>query len=137
MSKRILVTSDGKVRCTARLRYWAAGTPIPQGSKRVWKAPDGSIRMREDAGVRHETWRYELAAYARIAMQEAGLSTPFREPIYVALHFALHRPLSHYGSGKNIERLVPSAPPFPSQATRHRQAHTCRARQHDQHRVGG
>jgi Holliday junction resolvase RusA-like endonuclease len=70
--------------------------------------------MREEAGVRHTTWRYELAAQARLAMQDAGLVTPYREPIYVALHFTLHRPASHYGTGKNSERLAPRAPLFPS-----------------------
>jgi crossover junction endodeoxyribonuclease RusA len=70
--------------------------------------------MKEDAGARHTTWRYELAAAARVAMNEAGLTTPLRGPIDITLVFMLHRPASHYGSGKNSERLVPSAPILPA-----------------------
>lgn len=108
------MSSDRKVVAKARLQYWVAGEPIPQGSKRVWKGPQGQLHMREDAGVRHTTWRYELAAQARLAMSEAGLVTPFRQPIYVALHFAIHRPQSHYGTGRNSEALVPRAPLYPT-----------------------
>ena len=102
------------LRSEARLSYWVAGTPIPQGSKRAWyDDKHKQVRMTEDAGVRHTTWRFELAAGARLAMQEAGLSEPFAEPIYVSLNFTLHRPLSHYGSGRNSQQVKPGANDLP------------------------
>jgi Holliday junction resolvase RusA-like endonuclease len=97
-----------------RLRYWVAGEPIPQGSKRVWLGADKQVRMREDAGVRHTTWRWELATAARQAMSAAGLTEPYWQPVYVSLHFALHRPSSHYGTGRNLKAVKPSAPDYPA-----------------------
>lgn len=97
-----------------RLHYWVAGTPVPQGSKRVWLGANKQVRMREDAGVRHTTWRWELANAARQAMSEAVVIDPIWEPVYVSLNFALHRPASHYGTGKNRQTVRPSAPDYPA-----------------------
>lgn len=97
-----------------RVGYWVAGTPIPQGSKRAWyNQQTKQVMMTEDAGARHTTWRHELSGQARQAMADAGYIEPFRQPIHIGLHFKLHRGLGHYGSGRNTEKLKPSAPPFP------------------------
>jgi hypothetical protein len=90
------------------------GTPIPQGSKRAWVAGDGKVRMTEDAGARHHTWRAEVTGQARQAMSDAGrFGDPYREPISCILTFSFHRPQFHYGTGRNGESVKPSAPPFP------------------------
>jgi crossover junction endodeoxyribonuclease RusA len=47
-------------------------------------------------------------------MADAGYIEPFFEPVLIALTFKLHRPLSHYGSGKNARLVKPSAPKHPA-----------------------
>lgn len=102
------------MRAKAVLHYWVRGEPVPQGSKRVWKGPTGTLHMKEDAGIRHTTWRYELAAAARTAMTDDGFITPFREPIYLGIDFTMRRNIGHYGTGRNAERLAPRAPALPT-----------------------
>jgi Holliday junction resolvase RusA-like endonuclease len=71
--------------------------------------------MTEDAGVRHSTWRNEVTGQARQAMSNLGrFGEPFREPISCSLTFQFHRPLSHYGTGKNAEKVKASALPSPT-----------------------
>jgi len=96
-----------------RLVLSVTGTPIPQGSKRAWVAGDGKVRMTEDAGVRHHTWRSEVTGQARQGMVNIGrFGEPFREPISCSVTFRFHRPLSHYGSGRNSEVVKPSSPAY-------------------------
>ena len=98
-----------------RLRVEVKGTPIPQGSKKAWIAGDGKVRMTEDAGVRHHTWRMEVTGAARQAMSDAGrFGDPYREPISCAVTFRFHRPQFHYGTGRNAEQVKASAPPYPA-----------------------
>jgi Holliday junction resolvase RusA-like endonuclease len=98
-----------------RLSFEVAGTPVPQGSKRAWYNETAhKVMMTEDAGVRHSTWRSEVTGQARQAMANLGrFGDPFREPISCSLTFQFHRPLGHYGTGKNAETVKPSAPPSP------------------------
>ena len=96
-----------------RLRLFVAGTPIPQGSKRAW-VQGGKVMMKEDAGVRHSTWRNEVTGQARQAMSDAGrFGEPYREAISCVITFHFHRPQFHYGTGKNSETVKASSPRFP------------------------
>jgi crossover junction endodeoxyribonuclease RusA len=71
--------------------------------------------MTEDAGKRHSTWRNEVTGQARQAMSNLGrFGEPFREPISCSLTFQFHRPLIHYGTGRNAELVKASAPPYPA-----------------------
>ena len=99
-----------------RLQFEVMGTPIPQGSKRAWlNSKTHQVIMTEDAGVRHSTWRNEVTGQARQAMSNIGrFGEPFREPISCSLTFQFHRPLGHYGTGKNAEKVKPSALPSPT-----------------------
>ena len=100
-----------------RVAFTVMGTPIPQGSKRAWVAGDGKVRMTEDAGARHHTWRMEITGAARQAMANVGrFGEPYREPISCVLTFRTHRPQMHYGTGKNADKVKPSAPPYPAKA---------------------
>ena len=106
-----------RARPRLRVAFDVAGTPIPQGSKRAWVAGDGKVRMTEDAGVRHHTWRMELTGAARQAMSNAGrFGEPYREPVSCMLTFRVHRPKGHYGTGRNSEALRASAPRFPAKS---------------------
>jgi Holliday junction resolvase RusA-like endonuclease len=100
-----------------RVAFTVTGTPIPQGSKRAWVAGDGKVRMTEDAGARHHTWRMEITGAARQAMANIGrFGEPYREPITCVLTFRTHRPKGHYGTGKNADIVKPSAPPYPAKS---------------------
>jgi Holliday junction resolvase RusA-like endonuclease len=99
-----------------RVSFDVFGTPVPQGSKRVWmNAQSKQAMMTEDAGARLYTWRMEVMGQARQAMSDIGrFGEPFREPISCLVTFRYHRPQSHYGTGRNAEVLKPSAPPLPA-----------------------
>src|SRR4051812_26276055 len=85
-------------------RVRVAGTPVPQGSKRVWNDPrSGRAMMAEDQGARHASWRREVTAAVKEAMRDSALVGPLDEPVSVLLTFHLFRPLHHYGSGKNAQ----------------------------------
>lgn len=98
-----------------RMSFEVMGTPIPQGSKRAWlNSASGKVMMTEASGAKHSTWRMEVTGQARQAMSNLGrFGDPFREPISCSLTFQFHRPLSHYGTGRNAELVKATAPPYP------------------------
>lgn len=98
-----------------RLSFSVMGTPIPQGSKRAWlNSTSGKVMMTEASGKKHSTWRNEVTGQARQAMADVGrFGEPYREAISCSLTFQFHRPLSHYGTGKNSEVVKASASSHP------------------------
>lgn len=101
------------------VRFIVPGAPVPQGSKRV-------VRGRLiDVNKGLKPYRAEVAAAAAEAI---GLPThspealaaamadhhPTRQAVAVAMRFGLVRPRGHYGTGRNAERLKPSAPAWPA-----------------------
>ena len=103
------------VKPRLRLSFEVLGTPIPQGSKRAWlNSTSGKVMMTEASGRKHSTWRAEVTGQARQAMANVGrFGDPYREPVSCTLTFQFHRPLSHYGTGKNSEAIKPSAASHP------------------------
>lgn len=87
------------------------GKPQPAGSKRAFKHPStGRIVVTDDAkGSR--PWKQEIAGAALEAM--AGRD-PFTGPVWVDLYFCVARPKSHYGAGRNADKVRPSAPRYPA-----------------------
>lgn len=99
------------------LRIRANGTPVPQGSKKAWadpKAPNG-VRMVEDQGERHASWRREVTAAAVEALWKAGVNEPTGDPLTVLLTFKVVRGVGMYGTGRNACVLKLAAPPYPKQ----------------------
>jgi Holliday junction resolvase RusA-like endonuclease len=95
-------------------RVRVAGQPVPQGSKRAWlNKATGRVMMAEDQGVRHFSWRREVTAAIEEGMASAGMTEPLLEPLAVRLVFFQQRPASHYGTGKNHDKVKPSALPYP------------------------
>lgn len=79
-----------------------AGTPIAQGSKRhVGKVSIESNRERL------LPWRAAVAAKAIEAMDGRDA---IAGPIGMRVVFSFARPASHYGTGRNLDVLKPSAP---------------------------
>ena len=74
------------------------GAAAPQGSKTPW----GS-----EANPRTRPWRGAVAKAGAEAMHERGL---LASALSMEVVFVHARPKSHFGTGKNAQRLKPSAP---------------------------
>lgn len=97
------------------LRIRANGDPVPQGSKKAWadpKSPTG-VRMVEDQGERHASWRREVTAAATEALWKAGVQEPVSCPMSVLLTFKMLRGVGMYGTGRNASVIKPGAPAHP------------------------
>ena len=87
------------------VEFTVYGQPVPQGSK---KAIGRNVIEIADARLR--SWRHDVAS---AAYAEMGDTKPFLRPVAIQLHFHFDRPRGHYGTGRNAERLKPSAPAVP------------------------
>ncbi|MFJ2719432.1 RusA family crossover junction endodeoxyribonuclease [Streptomyces sp. NPDC087437] len=85
------------------------GTPGPQGSKRHV----GSGRMVESS-AKVKPWREAVKSAALDALAYDEAWAPLAEAVRVDVVFTLARPKSHYGTGKNTDRVKPSAPQYPT-----------------------
>jgi crossover junction endodeoxyribonuclease RusA len=93
------------VECEA-VQFTVYGQPVAQGSKKII-----GRNVIEMADARLRAWRQDVATTAKQAMEGR---TPYREPVDVRLMFFLPRPQGHFGTGRNIEKLKPSAPLAPA-----------------------
>lgn len=85
--------------------FTVPGVPAPQGSKTRTK-----WGVREDNPATRP-WRSAVAWEATAAMQgRAALTGPLRLEVV----FAFPRPRSHFGTGRNADRLKDTAPTFHS-----------------------
>jgi len=85
------------------------GDPITQGSMRSF-ARGGRAIVTHDKGPALNHWRSRVTLEARRAW---GRAAPLDGPVAVTLVFRLARPKSHYGTGRNADKLRPSAPALP------------------------
>lgn len=102
--------------------FAVVGKPEPAGSKRAFVPKDkhGRPYQREggaiivnvvDDNAKSKGWQKLVANTARSAM--AG-RPPETGPVRLGLTFRVVRPLSHFGTGKNADKLKDSAPIFPT-----------------------
>ena len=77
------------------------GVPAPQGSKTVSRW--GGLR---ESSLKVGPWRSEVAYTAR----EVYKGAPITQPVALEITFYFMRPKGHYGTGRNAEKLKPSAP---------------------------
>lgn len=91
------------------------GTPQAAGSKRAfsWRAKDGRSGTNvTDANPKARPWKDQIAQHVGEAW---GVTTPPLDgPLKIRFTFYAQRPTGHYGSGRNSDRLKPSAPPYPT-----------------------
>ena len=102
---------------TTEIRFTVWGTPKPRGSKRAslipkrgggWVEKNGRpIVVARDDCVTSKDWMHEVAEAALDAMEGRELITG---ALILDAEFFFTRPKSHYGSGRNAERLKDSAP---------------------------
>lgn len=93
------------------LRFTCVGQPATAGSKRAFTLPSGGVRVTDTSGTKGKSWRAVCQDAAAEAMNGDGL---LREPLSVHFHFYVPRPKGHYGSGRNADKLKPSAPQYPA-----------------------
>lgn len=86
----------------------AVGTPAPAGSKRAFVV-NGRARMVESSNKVRPWWQ-AVAGATQEALPDDW--TPLAGPVRVQIEFFLARPRYHYGTGKNANRLKPTAPSY-------------------------
>ena len=90
-----------------RLDFFVPGDPAPQGSKRYL----GPGKMVESS-KRTAPWRADIQRAAEAAMKPRHEAL-WKVPVYVQLDFYLARPKSHFGTGRNAQKIKESAPNWP------------------------
>ena len=90
-----------------RASFFVPGVPAPQGSKRAYVRGGRAVLVESSAAVK--PWRAAVAwaAKAQGARFDAAV------PLAVTADFFLTRPKSHYGTGRNANRLRDAAPAYP------------------------
>ena len=82
------------------------GIPVPQGSM----VSNGVGRgLRHSNHLELKPWRYQVVEMLNRHRPDDWDPS---KPITVSAIFRLPRPVSHYGTGKNANRLKPTAPKF-------------------------
>ncbi len=87
------------------MELWVRGTPRPQGSKRAFALPNGRISMAE-MSKKLPAWRSDV----RTAALAVEGYEPLTGPVQLTANFVFERPKSHWGTGKNIDKLKPDSP---------------------------
>ena len=85
------------------------GPAVSQGSKNIGRARGSGRPLVYDADPRLKVWRSQMQG----EMAQTAPETPVDGPCKVGIQVWVLRPRSHYGTGKNADRLKESAPPFP------------------------
>lgn len=92
--------------------FFAPGKPEPAGSKRAFVLKGGAHAGRAiitDANAKAKPWQQTV----KHAAMEVYRGDPLQGPLQLDITFTLLRPQSHYGSGKNADKVKDSAPKYP------------------------
>lgn len=93
-----------------RLVFFVPSQPAPGGSKKTFPHIHTGKMIVKDTAKRNAPWRESVAFECRCAM--VG-KPPMQGPLWLLAVFCQVRPKSHFGSGRNAERLKPTAPVHP------------------------
>ena len=88
------------------ISFTVPGVPAPGGSKRAFTNPRTNKIVVMDDAKNNKGWRERVAVFANQAMKG---KPPLEGPLQVVVIFAMTRPRSHYGTGRNSDRLKPWA----------------------------
>lgn len=69
------------------IRFWASGTPVPQGSKSIWQG-----RVMDSKKTELDRWRRRVRTVAVMARDKHGLTAPMDGPLKVWAAFYVERP---------------------------------------------
>lgn len=90
------------------LRFTVFGAAEPAGSKRAFVVNGRAVVT--DANRKSKGWKAAVAEKAG----EVYSGELLDGPLQVVFTFYRPRPASHYGTGRNADKLKPSAPAFPA-----------------------
>lgn len=88
-----------------RLAFYVFGIPGAQGSKR--HVGNG---VMVESSKRVKPWRADVVNAARNTVDPDW--RPLTGPVWISYSFTFPRPKSHYGTGRNADKLKPNAPTF-------------------------
>lgn len=86
------------------------GDPQPKGSLKCVGARGRRGHVLVEDNTQTKPWRAELVRILAQTVQRG----PNRQPIAVEITSTLRRPRSHYGTGRNAERVKLSSPVYPT-----------------------
>jgi len=89
------------------VRFFVPGIPAPGGSKKGFVV--GKRAVIVDDCKRSKPWMQRVASVAA-----DHFATPLVGPVEVTFSFVVPRPKGHYGSGRNVNTIKPSAPEYPT-----------------------
>lgn len=90
--------------------FMVLGNPRPQG-KMVCYGRGGMHQLTHDNVKELDAWRDKVRAAALRWCQERA---DVHQPLDTQLTWSLERPAGHWGTGRNADRLKPSAPYWPA-----------------------
>ena len=90
------------------IEFFAQGHPSPQGSKRHL-----GRGILVESSKTLKPWRQDVKFTAMGYVTDDWATD---KPVDLELTFYFKRPASHYGTGKNRDKLKPSAPEYPTSA---------------------
>ena len=89
----------------ASFTFRVLGTPVPQGSVKAYSSRQIVANNEHALG----SWRSDVASAAQRAKPA---DWDINAAISLRCEFVFPRPQSHYGTGKNLTKLKPSAPRY-------------------------
>lgn len=92
------------------ITFTVLGKAQPAGSKKAFAHPSTGRPIVVDANAKAKPWKQEVAGAARDVYDGPLLD----EALAVRFDFYVVRPRSHFGSGKNFDRLKATAPIHPT-----------------------
>lgn len=96
------------------MRITVLGKPKPAGSKKAFQNRHTGRVHVVDANKDSMSWKQDVAQAASKAAQEQGWTVEdAHAPLALEINFYLARPRTHFGSGRNSERVKDSAPSHP------------------------
>jgi crossover junction endodeoxyribonuclease RusA len=101
------------------MRLEVVGIPVPQGSLTAYVVGGKKPGSKPHANVvdarqkKLKPWRQIIVDAATEYMRAHPLDCPMDGPLVLSVQFRFNRPASHYGTGRNADRLRPSAPEWP------------------------
>lgn len=88
-----------------RIDLFIPGKPATAGSKTAFRTASGRMNITH-ACKRFKSWSYEVKA----AAAEKYKGEPIMCPVSLSIAVAIMRPKSHFGTGRNANKLKASAP---------------------------
>jgi Holliday junction resolvase RusA-like endonuclease len=95
---------------TDELRFVVFGRSQGKGSKRVLPHRHSGRVVLVDSNKNARPWANQVARAAVAAMEADRRSRLMRGAVAVRVTFCFARPKGHFGTGRNLGKLVPSAP---------------------------